>query len=336
MKLNPKIILGVSVCTLLILISSIFIYTKIVSGNKNWFYLDTVNNKFKINFQISQKNQANFESVLKSLNLPPNTQNGIEFKLDATSSAQLSFLSPIRSTLKFSSKSISFEGKLSHNQSINEKTPQSIKVPNSTVFAIFAPDLSTFLENKYQFTPDQKNWLSQNLVSSNGQYLAIFAPHDFAIYFENDKINLEELNNISSEASSESIPNENLPNNKKTYLLKIDTKENKEPTSIILFQTGKWNILTTTNEAAKAIESAQNVQGLNFDFERASANNQTSFILLFKNNDNNPSKEILSSLININGTNNLNEAKLLDVLYNISQASFVLKQDHFSGLIKFK
>jgi hypothetical protein len=114
------------------------------------------------------------------------------------------------------------------------------------------------------------------------------------------------------------------------------TKDNQEPASIVIFQTGVWNVITTTNEAAKIIDDAQNTQGSSFDFERASAHNPASFILLFNNNESNLSKDLLSSIINITGSSNLNGAKLLDVLYNISQASFVLKQDHFSGLIKFK
>lgn len=336
MKLNPKITLGVSVCTLLILIFSIFIYAKIVSGNKSWFYLNSANNKFKIDFQISPKNQANFESFLKSLNLPPNTQNGIEFKLDTTSSVQLSYYSPIKTFLKFSSKSISFDGTLSHFQSTGEIKPQSIKVPSSTVFAVFAPDLSIFLKKKYQLNTDQENWLSTNLDSSTGQYLVIFAPNNFAIYFKNDQINLDTLSNFEKESSSESIPNEILSENKKTYPINVLTKENQETASVILFQTGDWNVITTTNEAAKIIDEAQSAQGSSLDFESASANSPASFILLFKNNDDNLSEALLPSIVNLSGSNNLNEAKLLDVLYNISQASFTLKQDHFSGLIKLK
>src|SRR3990167_1432858 len=68
----------------------------------NTLNLTAQNNQFHLAFNFESQNQEAFLKFLQNLNLPPEAAEGLDFKLDATSSAKLAFASPINADYKVS------------------------------------------------------------------------------------------------------------------------------------------------------------------------------------------------------------------------------------------
>src|SRR5207244_3663318 len=147
--------------------------------------LESSKNKFHISFDIAKSDQKDFTRVLEKLNLPENVRDGFEFELDATSSAKLSFIAPVRAKIDIADKNIKFRGQI-ENQFLKSASMEDFKFPKSTNMALFMPQVSGILANNFDFPDRFKQWLEKNLISK-GQYFAVFGQDSqFAAIFKND------------------------------------------------------------------------------------------------------------------------------------------------------
>ena len=71
----------------LILVTLTFIFNKPQKGSS--LSLTAQNNQFHLGFNYQKQNQQALLKFLQNLNLPPETAQGLDFKIDATSSAKL-------------------------------------------------------------------------------------------------------------------------------------------------------------------------------------------------------------------------------------------------------
>lgn len=322
MKQTPKILLGV--CASLILASLLFlIFSKAKSTSANSLLLTLEKNKFKVAFQVNNQNQDELVSALVALNLPTSAKDGVEFELDSTTSAKLAFLTPIKTSLIFSPKQLSLEGTLDYTLESAHIRPEPIKLPADTAFATFAKDLSTFVKRQSDLQPATQKWLDENLKIASGHYLIIFKGGNFALFFKNKSINFGSLQELNGDSS------------RKIYLLESAADNSQKlSNNLLLFQIEPWNIITSSQETGNSIEIAQ-TQG-SFTLDLAPISQDAVFVALLKNPQLDLSNEFLQALISVSGSSNLNRNKLTEVLNNIKQASFALKQNHFSALIVFK
>lgn len=312
MKQTPKILLGV--CASLILASLLFlIFSKAKFPRDNLLLLTAEKNKFKVAFQVNKQNVNELESALAALNLPINAKDGVEFELDSTTSAKLAFLTPVKTSLNFSAHRLSLEGTLDYTLGSANIKPEPIKLPTNTTFAAFANDLSTFAKKQSNLQPETQKWLDENLNIASGHYLIIFKDSNFALFFKNEGINFGSLQELTGNDS------------RKIHLLE---------SNLLLFQIEPWNIITSSQETGNSIELAQTQASFNLNL--ASISEDAMFIALLKNSDFDLSNEFLQTLVNFSDSSDLNRNKLIEALNNIQEASFALKQNHFSALIVFK
>lgn len=320
MKLTPKTLLGVSLAAILIVLTSLLILSKFKNQNKDFLTVTSEKNKFKINFQIEPKNQDDFDAILHSLNFPQSVKNGVEFELDSSTSARLAFFAPVKSSIKFDKHKVSLEGTLDYAPTSANIRPKPLKVPSSTTFIVFAKDLRTYLKKQFDIGDVEQKLFDDNLTNFDGQYLIIFGQKEFALFFKNDQLNIDDLTEIENQTSKDP----------KIFILKVT------PNPLLLFQKNSWNIITTSQEAVNLIADPKGADLIDIDLTSLTANESSSLITLFRNPQQNLDKSNLDLFIKISGSKNLNESKIIDALNNVQEASFTLKREHFSALIKFK
>src|SRR3990167_10415621 len=93
-SLRIKIILGIF---FLIVLGGVFWVNRPASQ----IILTAYNNKFNVNFQISSRDKTQAAALLGQANLPQNILEGVQFELDATSSARLAHITPVTIDLEF-------------------------------------------------------------------------------------------------------------------------------------------------------------------------------------------------------------------------------------------
>ena len=108
----------------------IFVAVLVIIQNKNTskFSLIANENKFKLNFDIDNNDQSEFSQVLEKLSLPQSVAKGVEFKLDATSSAKLTFATPVKADLNILPGKITFKGKV-NTSFLRDQEAKRIKIP---------------------------------------------------------------------------------------------------------------------------------------------------------------------------------------------------------------
>ena len=297
--------------------------------NSSQITLTANQNKFKLNFNLTNQDLTKFSKVLDKLNLPQSVKDGIEFELDATSSAKLAFTAPIKANLNILPEKIIFQGEVDKSF-LSDQEAESIKIPASTNLVVFGNNVAEFVRSRLNLPDQFSDWFSKNLISAQGQYFIVFGPNsDFALVFKNPSIDIDGLKNIKDIRSNQSLYKEESIDNIKLYLLKLSESLDEKDLTIVFFQEGDWTFFASSREAAQELIKIQKSQtpSINFPQKRTTG---VSLIIIFRNNGENSIGENFSNFIFQEG-NNL--AKSIDRIKNFE---FILKKDKFSGLINLK
>src|SRR3989344_3613716 len=152
MRPDPKRILG------FVIILTAFSLFLIVSPaptpkNKSSLTLIPSSNKFNLQFDIRAQDLNDFSKILENLRLPQSIAQGVEFELDATASAKLTYLTPIKTQLDFSPNRVDFRGKIQQAISPEEFLFEKVKVPASANLVIAAPNFGDFIKLRFLKTP---------------------------------------------------------------------------------------------------------------------------------------------------------------------------------------
>ncbi len=288
--------------------------------------LDILENRFKLNFEVAKNDQAPLSKALEQLGLPQSIKEGVEFELDATSSAKLAMLTPIKANLDFSSGKIKFNGSL-HTSFLKEIVMEEFKLPKSTNLAIFAPSFGEFLKVKFHLPPEFHKWLDENL-KEEGQYLVFLGERaDFAIIFKSETADFEGLKNIR-------IEGEEFPYKVESgedidfHLLKLREVQDQEPQTFTFFQIGNWVFMGSSYEASqKLIEAQRSPASQAFIFKAPTAKPISLFISFQNEKKDMISEEFQDFLLP-------QAAQLAQVAEKIENFEFILKGKDFSGLIE--
>ena len=338
MNPNLKLILG----SLLLLTLTVFliIFTNRPSIGQSFMSIVAQSNKFKVNFNIHQNDSKEFSEILESLSLPQSVAKGLEFEIDAASSARLTYLSPIQLKLNISSQSINFSGQTQSPLFLREFEDEDFKIPSSTKLAVFAPDVQGFLKARYSLPPELIDWLAKNFNSNRGQYLLIFGQNsDTAIIFRSKALDFESLKNIQIASLPEPFYKEELQENVNFHLIKLpqDTTGGKDQ-SLTIFQIGEFVFLTSSRQAAiEMVQFQKKSQGNPINFGSLSADGIRSLSILFRNPDESPLDANFLGLLFATSPSTLeNGEAITKSLNHIKELQLVLKGDQFSGLINIK
>ncbi|MEK7581671.1 MAG: hypothetical protein AAB512_05335 [Patescibacteria group bacterium] len=324
MKQIPKILLGSSVIILTLVLIILTIFLRSNKGSKNSLTLTSQNNEFKILFDLDKKSEGDFYNLLSNINAPSDTKQGITFDLDSTSEAKLAFLTPINASFDSSDKKISYSGKLARRPNLSDANLSQINIPQDTIFALAAPNLSHFLISRLNLDANSQRQVKEKINSEDGQYLIIFGKTpDYALFFKKD-LNTQTFKEIPLEASQESEDNQT-----KIYSLDIP----QENSQVGLFsEVGEYKIYVSSREAVKKIIDSQNS---NHFFPEE--NNVGSLALAFYNDsDKNLNDDFFNFLLTKAINSSQDRSTLQKSLQKIKKATFALKDDTFSGLISVK
>ena len=327
---RAKIVFGIlAIFLFLAIIVFVAKFISLQDRNSSQIILTADQNKFKLNFNLANQDMTKFSKVLDKLNLPQSVKDGIEFELDATSSAKLAFVIPIKTDFNILPEKITFQGQVDKSF-VSDQAAESLKIPASTNLAVFGNSIAEFVRTRLNFPNQFSTWFSKNLNSQNGQYFIVFgANSDFALVFKNPSIDIDGLKNIKDIRSNQSLYKEESIDNIKLYLLKLSESLDEKDLTIVFFQEGDWTFFASSREAAQELIKIQKSQtpSINFPQKRTTG---VSLIIIFRNNGENSIGENFSNFIFQEG-NNL--AKSIDRIKNFE---FILKKDKFSGLINLK
>lgn len=277
-------------------------------------------NKFHLSFQLQKGDELKLSNILSRLNLSSAAKQGVEFELDATSSAKLAYVSPIRLTLDVGAKYINFEGSLKRNLNGDDFQFESISLPNLTSLAVLSQKSGDFLSGLSAY-PQYKDWISQNVKSPSGIYLVVFGKSDdFAVIFKNSDFKIDQLKTIK-DAQGEPIYKEQTTEGTNYGLLNLSASG---PVLAIITKDG-WNIIASSDSAAKEINpSPPKTSGQ--VFPSIDKKGIAVFALYYRNDGNNPNiaKYISSG------------DKLSKILENVTSLVFTLDKGSFFGSISVK
>ncbi len=334
MRLKPHL-LGILV--ILLIIISIFIhYSKGIY--KSTFVLDSQENRFTLKFDLRDKDKNNLSKILEKLNVAQSALNGLNFHLDATSSAALAYLVPVTADISANTNSITFTGKTSHNLLAQNLSIDNIKAPKSANLIVFAPNLLDFIVEKTNYPQNLKNWLKSNFSDKNGQYLIVFGPNpDFALIAKKDNVDLTTLKDIQVNKDGLSYKEE-ARNGINYYLLNVpqDPKSNNQ-TTLAFFTEDNWTIFASSREAAFLVSDTINSKSDSISFPNNKVDERATLVVFMRNFEKDP---ISSNLINfiLAGASDTqaNAQKLKNTLESLQEITLILAADKFSGLINIK
>lgn len=331
MKLNPKILLG-TIVLIFALIAVILIFS-LKPKNPNSLIIDSDKNEFKVSFQIDKSKSQNFEKLLANLDIPYQIENGLSFKLDATASAYLGLLAPIKADLNISNDQVNFKGNSAKLFLLENLNPEQIRIPTDTTLAIFAPDLTGFIKSRSNLSPDAQKLFIDSTKTTSGHYLIIFGSKpNYALIFKKENLDLSNFKEIPPEASGESAKKENPSENTKFYLLTSDPEAVNSDAGVF-FETEKYKVFASSPDAAKEIISAQNSSGKMFPKTKTE---DTSLQLEFNNNTDSISDDFISFIFQRGISTIGGKEKVKNFLQKTKEISLSLKGDTFSGLISTK
>ena len=319
----------------ILLLALFFSAARLLKSNKDQKItasLVGVANEFKISFNIPREKDDDFKKVLTDLNLPQSITDGVNFELDATSSAALSFIAPVNANFNVFNNEIDFQGTINHSPFDNLQISQ-VRFPKSTNLAIFAPDLREFIKAKIKLPDEFYKWIDDNLNPEQGHYLAFFGPQkDAIIIFKSQNPNLENLSEIKIEGSDDSIyKKERFQDLTDVHFVKLSQDSQRDLTAAV-FEMENWIYLILSKESTDEIIKSylSNDSQFLLEFPSKTVNKKASLVVSYINNDESNAPDKFFTTIIEGGEN------VFQTLGKIQNFEFTLKADSFSGLIKIK
>jgi len=335
MKPTPRIILGIA--TSVLIVASIILITVFLKKDQSYILLNSQKNGFNLNFSISKADQDNFQNILSSVGITQDVKDGVYFELDSTSSAKLNFLTPIKTDLRLSkNKTIDYLGATSIPVFSNQLEIDQIKVPKTTNVAIFAPNLKNFVKSRLNIPQNVSSWIDKNLSAQNGSYLIIYDSNpDYSLLVKEGQISFDELKALKDSSGSTIYKEESNGDIKLNYL-QVPGADFEEQQTLTFFKLGDYQVMSSSPDAAKSLIEAQN----SLDSQKFPGGNKISdaaIVTEYSNPDENKiSDKAVSFLLEPWETLNSPKAKIANSLKQIKNASFILKEQSFSGLINLK
>ncbi|MBI3342112.1 hypothetical protein HY024_03230 [Candidatus Curtissbacteria bacterium] len=303
----PKYALGLLITAAVVLFLIIsFFFTKKTNVSK--FNLSSENNKFRLQFNISQKDQNNFAKFLENVSLPSNTEKGITFGLDATSSAILNFQTPIEGQLNLSATKITTTGNLNFPLVTKNISSESFLFPKNLSFAIAGPNLGASAATYLNLPPKVKATIEEN-SASGGQILAFFGQAVDGVY-------IFKTGNFDIESFKDANPQGGL-------VYKEETTENTKFSlinNLASFQVGDWTIMASSLENAKTMLAQQKDPKDSIYFPPQTGSTTPTIALLFQNP---VPEQLLSTIFG-------NKEKIPAFLANIQKIDFAAKNQSFN------
>ena len=320
MPAKKRVILFFSLVIIILIFSASYLYLKSTSRSKA--ILLASQNKFNLQFQISERDKINAKLFLEKADLPANLLEGITFELDATSSAALAFALPVQADLTVGQSALSFAGNY-QGPSLNTFQIEEVKIPTSTILAMFSSGFPNFLKMHYQIP---KNFLTFLSDQKKPIYLFIFgANSDWVMMFKNDPGKTLSPQNLG--LGEESFKEEEFEDQLKLNLIKAkDTKD--EEVTLAYFNLDDWSYLTSSHESAESIIKIQRNQEDSDTFKLENSGADSAFALRFENKD-----QINENFISLIFSD---KPPFPENVKKIKNLEFALRKDSFSGLIELK
>lgn len=319
---SPKVkkILGIALLIAAGTAAFVLTQTDLIIPQKSTATLTASQNKFELNFDISQKDKLSLEEIARKLSIAiPNPPVG--FELDSTTSAKLAFKTPINANFNAHNDQITFEGNFKGPRT-KLLAQENFKVPESTILAVFAQDLKSFAKSKLILQEEVEKWLDETFASSSGQYLIIFTENaNWAIITKNSSASPSSLTGLT-DAKAQPVYKEEQVDDVNLGLLNVKAKDTKD-TTIGLFIIGENVYLVSTPEAAKELIKSQNKT---IDFKLPPSSNQVSANILLTNKN----RELPENFYNLFA---LDQNRLEKYLNKIEKLELILKENKFSGLV---
>lgn len=322
MPAKKRIILFLSLVSIILIFSASFLYLKSTSTSKA--HLQASQNKFTLKFQIKERDKGNAGKFLEKANLPANLLEGITFELDATSSAALAFALPAQADLTIGEDSLSFSGKY-QGPTLNTFQIEEIKMPTSATLAMATSSLPIFLKQNYQIP---QNFLTSLSDQKKPIYLIVFGEKaDWAIIFKDSQ--QENFSAKDLGLDEESFKEEEFDDQLKLSLIKAKELKGEEVT-LAYFNLDNRSYLTSSRDSAESIIKIQRNQldSKTFKVKNALSDSDSAFALSLENKDN-LNDNFFSLIFSEKPAFSKNIKK-------IKHLEFALRKDSFSGLIELK
>jgi len=315
MKHLPKIIFGIFI------LLSILALTKNQSAVSSQATLTSSENIFSLKFNLTQKDKNNFSQFLENIKADSLLTEGVEFELDATSTAALSIALPIKSDLSIKPDKLSINGEI-ENIDLQLFSQQPIYAPQSTNLTISSSSLKALIDQKLNLPQPITKWLEDN-SNSPQQILFFDSIPKWAYRYKLTDIDLSQLKGISESLGIEDGYKKEEFENLEIHLVKLSDIEER---TIAIFQLEDYLYTTSSRTAAEEIINSHiHKQNLLTGTEE-----ESSFYLSYQNKHSFPVSENLLELFFEDNND------LISSLKQIKNAEFSLKTRSFSGLINIK
>ena len=319
-----KILLG-SIALLIITIIFLKIFT--ADSESSNFTLQSRENKFRVNFNIAKNDQIAFSQILEKLNVQKDAKKGFAFELDGTSSARLTFASPINASFNIKKDTINFEGESTRHLVQEQFLPQNFKIPESTNLAIAASNFKDFVKSKSPDSKEFESWLDNNL-NSLGQYLVIFGKAaDFAVIFKKDSIDFDSLKNV--QILGEPIYYKESNQNIDFHILKFP-KPDGQSMAFTIFQIANKTYLASSYDGAQELLRIEKNEKEVIEFPNLPPGQDISLTILYQNsNQYSPEDNFFKLLFD-------DKPQVKNTLQKVRKLELTLKSNRFSGLISLQ
>lgn len=239
---------------------------------QNQATLTADNNYFQISFDLKDKEK--FEKIIDQLGLSPDVANyGIQFQLDATSSAKLSFLTPAKADFQLKDKQLIVRGQTSRPLP-GEFPLTSFPLPGSASLGLAARDITEFIAPRI-LDPEITSFIKSNLAQKSPQYLFL-TDGGFWAAFPASEPDFGALETISR--SGEPIYKKETSDNLTYHFIKTTDAK-----TLAIFQIGQWQFLADSPQTARQIADLVISQKAPNYFAKNLTGRKTSFYLWAKN-----------------------------------------------------
>lgn len=239
--------------------------------NKNQITLTSTQNFFQVTFKLDEKEK--FAKALDKLGLPQEITNGLQFQLDATSSAKLSFLTPASADLELKGRQLIISGQTSR-PAASEFAITSFSLPDSTTLGLAAGDITEFVLPRIK-DAEINSFVKSDLAQKSPQYL-FFTDDGFWAVFPATEPDFGALETITrdGEPAYKKETGDNL-----TYHF-INTQDQK---TLTIFQIGQWQFLADSPQTARQIADLVTSQKAPIYFAKNLTGQKISFYLWTRN-----------------------------------------------------
>lgn len=229
------------------------------------------NDKFKVEFQLTQKDQKNASEFLEKIQASQEVLKGINFALDSTSSAKLAWASPIIIDLSFGKNTINLKGESKTPLSEADLTAPAFRLPKDTSLAVYGTSLTRQALEKLVLPQYLADWTSANLQTDQGEYLVVNGPQDdftTSIATKNQP-DFESLSKFDLDQTDESSYIEETSDDVTIHLVRYDLKNEK---TLAIFALNDRVYTTSSLDNAKNMIKIQKGEDEHMVFPKTDSN----------------------------------------------------------------